>query len=121
MSPQRAEEDDEEENLSHANGNGALIRSKLRLGDLSDLPQALKDQLSQGRSDELEQTIVEIVRDKFGGTAAIDEIMVEVYRETKQLIERQPLSTKLYRMTRKQLLYSVPKRKGIYSITHITA
>ena len=117
--PERAEEDDEDKNLSQINGSTTLLRSKLRLGDISDLPQALKDQLAQGRSDDLEQTIINVIRARYNGAAAIDEILVGVYRETGEVLERQPLSTKLYRMTRKQVLHSVSGRKGIYSVSPV--
>jgi len=86
-----------------------------RLGNLSDLPEELRSQLVSVQRDELEQKIIDAVGGEYGGVATIDEIMVALYRNTGEIHKREALATKIYRMTRKELLVSVPNRKGVYA------
>jgi hypothetical protein len=88
-----------------------------RIGDISDLPEALRNILSFGKLDELEMQITTILKDLYGGTASLDELLVGLYRRYGVIPEdRRTLANKLYRMIRAGLIESVPKRKGIYRI-----
>ena len=55
------------------------------------------------------------MNNELGGIASIDEIMVGLWRLTSEEHELEVLASKIYRMTRKDILHSVPGRKGIYS------
>lgn len=88
-----------------------------RLGDLSDLPEELRKQLVSIQYDETEQAIIDIVTEQFGGIASIDEILVALYRKTKEMPQREALANKIYRMTRKELLTSVSGKKGVYTVS----
>ena len=46
-------------------------------------------------------------------------ILVGLWRSYKVETKRRQLGSKLYRMTRKSLIHSVPKRRGLYSLTPI--
>lgn len=86
-----------------------------RIGDLSDLPDVLKKQLTSSKLDDLEEKIVTTLKNRFDGMATIDEIMVGLYRDFEHIVEdRKVLSNKLYRMTKSDILESVGKRRGIY-------
>lgn len=87
-----------------------------RLGNLSDLPEELRSQLVSVQRDELEQAITDVVMDVYSGIATIDEIMVGLYRRTGEIHKRDALATKIYRMTKKELLISVPQKKGVYAL-----
>jgi hypothetical protein len=88
-----------------------------RLGDLSDLPDALRKQIAAARLDDLEEKIVKTIRERYGGIANIDEIMVGLYRDHQYVTEdRRQLANKLYRMQRERIVESVPKRKGVYKL-----
>ena len=91
--------------------------SKLALTweEVEGLPEALRAELSISEGDRLEFDIAEIVRD-FGGAASLDRLLVELYKRTGEIYGRTWLNNKLYRMMQKQTLFSVPGRKGIYSI-----
>lgn len=94
-----------------------LNRVGRRLGDLNDLPEALRKQLNVSKLDELEEKIIETLKRRFDGVANVDELMVGLYREFTYITEdRRLLATKLYRMCKAGLLESVPKRKGVYRI-----
>jgi hypothetical protein len=89
-----------------------------RLGDLSDLPEALRKQIKAAKLDEMEEKIVKTLRDRFGGIANVDELMVGLYRDHQYITEdRRVLANKLYRMQKAGLLESLPKRKGVYKLT----
>lgn len=91
-----------------------------RLGDLSDLPEEIRSQLVSVQRDELEQRILDVVAEAFDGVATIDEIMVGLYRHAGEIHKREALATKIYRMTKKELLFSVPLKKGVYSLQAAT-
>lgn len=90
-----------------------------RFGDLSDLPDELKTQLVSIQYDALEQQIIDTVNDNFDHIASIDEILVSLWRSHGDLHQRDIIANKIYRMTRKEQLYSVPGRKGVYSTIEV--
>lgn len=93
-----------------------------RLGDLADLPEALRKQIVAVKLDDLEQKIVTTLRDRFGGVANLDELMVGLYRDHQYITEdRRKLANKLYRMQQAELVESVPKRKGVYKLKESSA
>lgn len=88
-----------------------------RLGDLSDLPEALRKQLVATKLDDLEEKIIETLNKRFDGVANVDELIVGLYRDFGYITEdRRVLANKLYRMCKTELIESVPKRKGVYRI-----
>jgi len=88
-----------------------------RLGDLSDLPEALRKQLNAAKMDDLEEKILQTVRKRYGGAASIDEIMVGLFRDFEYVTEdRRMMANKLYRMTKAGHLERVAKRKGVFKL-----
>lgn len=88
-----------------------------RLGDLNDLPEALRKQIAAAKLDDLEEKIIKTIRDRFEGAANVDEIIVGLYRDHQYITEdRRQLANKLYRMQKAGLIDNVPKRKGVYKI-----
>jgi len=89
-----------------------------RLGNVTDLPEAIRLQLVSVQFDEDESQILKVVNEDFQGVATIDEIFVGLYRATNEVTQRDALANKIYRMTRKELLFSVKGRKGVYSTSN---
>ncbi|MEQ8432856.1 MAG: hypothetical protein RIA71_01330 [Oceanicaulis sp.] len=87
-----------------------------RIGNLDDLPAEIRDQLKSANTDELENQIIEVIKEDFDEAASVDEILVGLYRRFTRIEDREQLSRKLYRMTRKELIRALPKRRGIYEI-----
>jgi hypothetical protein len=85
-----------------------------RVGNLDELPEALRTQLQIGKIGELEREIISVIQDGFGGVANVDEILVGLFRRSGEIYERQPLANRLYRMGQAGHLISVPKKKGVY-------
>lgn len=86
-----------------------------RLGPLDDLPDALRTQIKSAGIDELEQKIMDVIKG-LDGIASVDEILVGLYRTYERVEDREQLTRKLYRMTKKELLAPEPKRRGIYRV-----
>lgn len=86
-----------------------------KLGDISDLPPELRQQLSLSESDQLERHILDLA-EEVGGEISVDEVLIGLYRRFKIIQQRKILVGKLSRMLRKGSLTSVTGRKGIYRI-----
>lgn len=92
---------------SPANDNATALRPE----DLDGLPEDLLAELNR---DELEVKIQSVIK-KAGGVMSLDRLMVALYREHGEVHKRRQLNQKLYRMVSKGGLYSVPRRKAVYS------
>jgi hypothetical protein len=87
-------------------------------GDLADLPQKLREEISATRTDALEKQLFSIVR--ANRSVDIDTLLIGLYRRFKVVQTRRFLQNKLYRMALKGLIYAVPRRKGVYSADPIS-
>ncbi len=81
--------------------------------------EAVRVVAERKESDRAEFNLVSAVR-SLGGVASLDQIIVHLYTTTKEVQKRMPLSQRLYRMTQKELLHSVPGKKGVYSVAPMT-
>jgi hypothetical protein len=86
-----------------------------RIGNIDDLPEAIRAQLVSFQMDELEAQILDLLNDKLDRVATIDEILVGLWRSHAVEHQREQLANKIYRMTRKEQLFSVSGKKGVYS------
>lgn len=85
------------------------------LGDISDLPPELRQELSLPQADELEERIHAVLV-SYGGTADLDQILIGLYRRFGEVQKRRFVQNKLYRMSRKSMVFSVPHKRGTYTI-----
>jgi hypothetical protein len=83
--------------------------------EAQDLPDDLRAELSISDTDKAEYEILNIIEAQ-GGIAALDRILVEYYRATGEVMKRQMMVNRLYRMASKELIYSVPGKKGVYAV-----
>jgi len=97
--------------------NSPLQQLSLTPDDLEGLPEELKKELNITESDKTEFAILSIV-EKAGGFISLDKLLIGLYKQTGEILKRQNLTSKLYRM--KGTIYSVPGKKGIYSNRPIT-
>jgi len=91
-----------------------MPRLNLTPRELKDLPEDVLNQLSISDSDKQEFEIVDAI-ERNGGMMSLDMLIVTLYRETKKVWERSRLNAKLYRMSQKGLIRSVPGKKAVYS------
>ena len=85
-----------------------------RIGSLDDLPAKLRDQLQLGKVADLDQAIINLIRDDLEGIANLDEVLVGLFRRRGEVFERHFVSNKLYRMNKAGLIRSVVGKKGVY-------
>ena len=85
------------------------------LGDISDLPPELRQELSLPQADELEENIHAVLV-SYGGTADLDQILIGLYRRFGEVQKRRFVQNKLYRMSRKSMVFGVPHKRGHYTI-----
>lgn len=83
--------------------------------DLEGLPPELMDQLNISESDELELQIFEAI-EKAGGSLPVDKILIQIYRDTEKVLQRDKLASKLYRMASKGRLIASSEHRGVYSL-----
>ncbi|MES9838578.1 MAG: hypothetical protein ABW144_19165 [Candidatus Thiodiazotropha sp.] len=103
--------------MQDAARNTGVVSSSYHLtpDDLEGLPPELLKELNISESDELELQIMRALRSA-GGALTVDKILIQLYRDTGNIHERKALAAKLYRMTQKNLLQSVPDRRGLYEL-----
>ncbi len=86
-----------------------------RLGNTSDLPEELKNQLQATKTDELERQILDVLSN-LEGVGNLDELLVGLYRKYNVIQDRQFLSNKLYRMAKTGHVKSIKGKKGVYQM-----
>lgn len=94
-------------------------RLALEWSELQNLPPELVAELSITDSDKLDFSIAELI-EKSGGVATLDRILVDIYKLTGEILKRSNLNARLYRMVQKEMIYSVPGKKGVYSSSPIS-
>ena len=86
-----------------------------RIGDTSDLPESLRNELKILKSSTMEGKITDVIDNLYERIATIDEILVGIYREHKVAQKRHLLANKLYRMAKEGSVHAVKGKKGVYS------
>jgi hypothetical protein len=94
------------------------LRLILNPKEIQDLPDELVAELSEQSTDKGEFTILNLMEEA-GGIMSLDQIIVGLYRQTGEVNKRQNVTSRLYRMAQRGLIYNAPK-KGVYSLTPIT-
>jgi hypothetical protein len=90
------------------------LRLALVPQEIEGLPDELIKELSVSEGDKTEFAILSIIEES-GGIATLDRLLIGLYKRTGEIYERQTLTSRLYRMGQKELVFSVPNRKGVYS------
>jgi hypothetical protein len=82
--------------------------------DLSDLPPELLEELSDEARREVGHQLIEII-DGRGGTATLDEILIDLYRKYKKVGKRANVAKRLLFLSRRGLCGLVPGANGYYT------
>ncbi len=96
---------------------GQLVLS-LTPDDLEGLPEELVAELSISSADKAEFVVLSVL-EKNGGIMSLDQIMVNYYRETGDIPTRPAMTNRVYRLGQKNLVKSVPGKKGVYYLTSL--
>ena len=86
----------------------------LSWNEIEGLPDELVAELSISDSDKSDYNLIALI-DEVGGMASLDRLLVELYKKTGEVIKRSNLNARLYRMIQKEMVFSVPGKKGVYS------
>jgi hypothetical protein len=116
--PQDEEEEEDEEEEDEEEDEDDDEAGDPTDDDLSDLPPELLKELSESFRGETDP-LIKIIQGR-GGTATLDEILIDLYRKYKDIGKRPIISNKLYRLSRRGLCWSVPGKKGTYTTTKPT-
>jgi len=105
------------------NTGGKKITSRpflsLTQDDLENLPPEQVKELSISSSDRAEFSILSML-ENHGGIMSLDQIIVCLYKETQEVQKRATITARLYRMSQKEMIYTVPLKKGVYSLHEIS-
>ena len=93
---------------------GRQIRLSLTPADLEGLPEEVLKQLSISDGDRTDFAVLNLL-EELGGIATLDQLLIGLYRKTGEVLKRQALTSRLYRMTQKELIYGISGKKGVYS------
>jgi hypothetical protein len=84
--------------------------------DLVGLPKELLEQLNISDADRADAIIVELIN-AAGGTLLLDKILIGLYKATGQVHQRNQVISRVYRLGKKGMVFSVPRKKGLYTTT----
>lgn len=87
--------------------------------EIDGLPAELLEELSISEADKADFAVLSVI-DEAGGVLSLDKILIALYRRTGEINKRTQINSRLYRMTQKGMVYSVPGRKGIYSTRELS-
>lgn len=107
------------EHLSNSQTSKQFDPINLLPSDLIDLPPAVIAQLALTESDNYELDLVRLI-DSVGGIISLDKLIILLFREKGEIVDRTQLNARLNRMMRKGVLFSYPKRKGVYSTKELS-
>ena len=85
-----------------------------RARDLSDLPPELLKELSDSATKGETDVLVKIINER-GGRATLDEILIDLFRKHGEVGKRTITGNKLYRLSKRGLVWALPGKKGIYT------
>lgn len=88
------------------------MQLSLSFDELNGLPQELIDELTG--ADKTEFAIINAIEDA-GGVITLDRLLIALFRKTGEIHKREQLTSRLYRMAQKNLIFNLPGKKGVYS------
>jgi hypothetical protein len=92
----------------------------LSLEDIEGLPAELIDELSISGGDKVEFAILNAIEEA-GGIISLDRLLIALFKKTGEVHKRASVISRLHRMSGKNLIFSVPGKKGLYSTEQLNA
>ena len=97
------------------------IQLSLRLEEIEGLPAELVSELSSATAtDKIEVAVLALLDEAPGSITSMDRLLVGIYRRTGDVLKRAQLTSKLYRMAQRGLIFGVPGKKGVYASRELT-
>lgn len=82
--------------------------------DITGLPPELLAELSMTSAKAQSDVLVQIINER-GGTATLDQILIDLYKKHGEVGKRVLIQNRLYRLYKKGHLWPLPGRKGVYT------
>jgi Fe2+ or Zn2+ uptake regulation protein len=95
-------------------GDAPQKRLFLTFEDVDSAPDELLKELNLSDTDR-QELLIEYLIAEHGGVLSLDKIMIELYNRTKEVPRRATITSRLYRMAGRGMIYNVPGKKGVYS------
>lgn len=94
-------------------------RMLLTFEEIDGAPDELLKELNLTDADK-QDLLAEHIIAKSGGIQSLDKIMLYLWKKTGEVPKRSTLTSRLYRMVAKGMIFNVPGRKGLYSTYEVT-
>lgn len=91
----------------------------LKPEEIEGLPPELLAELSQSSADKGELAVYNVIKE-YGGIASLDQVLVGLFKKTGESAKRTTLTSRMYRMQQREMVYAVPGKKGIYSLVEMS-
>ena len=95
-------------------GDNPQKRILLTFEEIEHAPEELLKELNVSETDK-QELLIEYLVAQAGGVLSLDKIMMELYNRTKEIPRRNTITSRLYRMAGRGMIYNVPGKKGVYS------
>jgi hypothetical protein len=92
----------------------ATRKLSLTSEDVEGLPAELLKELNVTDAD-TQEFLVERIIENAGGILSLDKILIAIYKETNKIERRTAITSRIYRMIHKGIIFPVGNRKGVYS------
>ena len=103
------------EHLGYMNrGNAPQKRLFLTFEEIENAPEELLRELNISETDR-QELLIEYIIAEHEGVFSLDKIMMELYNRTREVPKRSTVTSRLYRMVGRGMIYNVPGKKGVYS------
>lgn len=96
------------------------VQLSLSIEDIEGLPEELVRELSISGGDKVEFAILNAIEEA-GGVISLDRLLIALFKKTGEINKRASITSRLHRMSNKNLIFSVPGKKGIYSTENLSA
>jgi hypothetical protein len=100
-------------------GDSPKKRIALTYEDVDGAPEDLLKELNLTEADK-QDLLIEYLIAQAGGILSLDKIMVELYRRTREVPKRNTITSRLFRMATRGVIYNVPGKKGVYSTYEVS-
>jgi hypothetical protein len=100
-------------------GDSPQKKLLLTLEEIEGLPEELLKELNLTETDR-HDLVVEHLIAQAGGILSLDKIMVQLWKRTGEVPKRNTITSRLYRMVAKGMIYNVPGKKGVYSTYEVS-
>jgi hypothetical protein len=100
-------------------GSSPQKRLLLTYEEIDGAPEELLKELNLSETDR-QDLLIEYLIAKAGGILSLDKIMLQLWKKSGEVPKRNTLTSRLYRMAAKGMIYNVPGKKGVYSTYEVT-